>query len=316
MEELVLIKSLNGSSDNGSFIPTGQFGSNLFIVRAVLKTKAPNNTFYLPSNSQELEEDKYYFYKEIVYDASGSAARNSRINNDAIVELQMLRAAKERNFNMIVRLITQIDLGVGRGFGIILELAKASLFQMYFNSKTREILPVKNFGSQENYIAFLHHMEMFFVSILNFLQSIEMVYCDWKPENILCFHDRIDCDTLSLRFKLADFGSAQRANVPIQNPKNVNQLFGSKSFAPFIELVTPQFKDDWISVCYLFYKLNGLKLPWELNYTNMPAQPTENDLNFVFSLTAFFKTHPLFNLNPTQYAVYWPSQKYFGVFKE
>ena len=172
----------------------------------------------------------------------GDANRNSRVFIDAANEIDFLKNARKDGKNFIVKFIGEFnnvnEQNITIGKSIILEKAQCNLLEMYFEEvdsvymlKARKQFESadssKRNSTSENYHVFLKTTCEFFQTVLEYLKSKGIVYCDWKLENILCFHER-PSDVPIL--KLADFGSCQKANVEINHPKNINPIYSSPSF--------------------------------------------------------------------------------------
>lgn len=199
--------------------------------------------------------------------------------------------------HFIVKLVGTIENTFANDCGIIMEMAKSDAQSFLDDHRAKSL----------DCVYLLRRFEQFFFKVLSFLESSGVVYCDWKFENILIFDDTLE--TLDA-IKLCDFGAIQRDGVKILNPQNYNPFFSS----PFLdgESITPRFRDDWISVCYLFYKLNEKDLPWETLSVQQicPAQDTKAILETV----RFLKVFKLTQLDLKSNIKYWPkNNKYFEI---
>lgn len=238
------------------------------------------------------------FYKEVISGASYDAKKNGHVLRDGIVELDILKQVREGD--AVVALIAYVNMGL-RGIGIVLEPARANFSEMYFAG-----------GNYVPAADFLIVCETFFKNVLDFLERQKIVYCDWKFENILCFHPTRTTVAADVRLKLADFGSALPAGVPVPNPRNVNQMFGAPTFAHSVETVVPAHSDDHVSVCYLFYKLNGVRLPWELAYEFRDQAPTQAELTEMICFSNFLKIYKLVGICKASDLTHWPQDARFG----
>lgn len=275
------------------------FNSSLYVVSL---TKDPTDNKV--TECYTLEEDKHFFLKEMIAGKQCSPEKNSRVINDAQTEVCFLREALQKKVNsFIVELIGTIDYGITNR-GIILELAQCNFNDMYFE-KTGSLITHDQFGGHAAYIKFLKHMETFFINVLEFLKASSLVYCDWKFDNILCFHINPKDDP---QIKLSDFGSVLSANIATVNPHNINQLYCSPNLASCQKYITPQYSDDYKSVSFLFYKLNGKRLPWEIEYNVQVA----GDVTGVLALTTLLKVMDLTKLK-FKGLPYWPSDPIFNV---
>ena len=287
----------------------GSFNSNLFIVTVV---SVDTSKAEIIKSSSSVDTDlctpnTLLFYKEVRTDTKYSAVKNAHVLRDASAELAFLKQASGCEF--IVKLAAEIDLGV-KGVGLVLELAHCNFQEMYMKTDSSGIASVISpglFGGRDNYVNFLRVIEVFLTRVATFLEQQSLVYCDWKFENILCFHS--DVNAKNLLFKLSDFGSVLTADTPIVNPNNVNQLYSSPTFAKANREIVPTYADDHVSMCYMFYKLNHKRFPWEQDY-NLSATPSADEIDFILVFTAFMKTCPLFKLK-THDVIYWPSGKIF-----
>ena len=99
-------------------------------------------------------------------------------------------------------------------------------------------------------------------------------------------------------------------NIPTVNPHNINQLYCSPNLATCHNHITPQYSDDYKSVSFLFYKLNGKKLPWEIEY-NVQMGNT-NDIASVIAFTTMLKVLNLTRLK-FKNLPYWPTDPVFSV---
>lgn len=168
---------------------------------------------------------------------------------------------------------------------------------------------------------FLKHVEKFFIGVLAHLhKTLKRVYCDWKFDNILCFEDVNDANNSNHdgnkskavtaaaaaavsqfpRLKLTDFSSVQQNKIDIINPKNCNQLFTPLTLCGALTSICPVFEDDYKSVCYLMYKLNGKTLPWE----NLSVPTIINEFHYL--TCALLKNSAEFPLSLDS-LVYWPT---------
>ena len=98
------------------------------------------------------------------------------------------------------------------------------------------------------------HLTKFFSNVLDYFKSINTVYCDWKPANILEYSTN--------EFKLTDFGSCLENNRTVAHPCNINAIYCSPYLMNIVKEICPKFRDDLIGVAYVFMKLKGIQLPW------------------------------------------------------
>lgn len=173
--------------------------------------------------------------------------------------------------------------------GIIMEKASRSL---------QDVVDVKkNEGGDFSPTEF-KILEGFFLKVLEFLHSHSFVYGDWKFENILVYD--------SFNLKLADFETLMVEGQRIENENNINLLCGSPNYFFGNKIIKPRSQDDYKSVCYLFWMLNMLKLPWdsfidvEINSSNM--------IDIQYSVTLLKRKDNLFK---ESYCIYWPNAFYF-----
>jgi serine/threonine protein kinase len=249
------------------------------------------------------------FYKEVRTDETSSAEKNTHVKQEAATELAVLNCARQAAgaSEFIVRLAAEIDMGIS-GVGLVLELAHCDFRDMYFSSnvdKELVLLPRDKFGGAANVLTFLKTLERFFTQVADYLRKQSLVYCDWKFENILCFHTTPVA--VNYHFKLTDFGAALAANVSVTNPNNTNPMFASPSFARANPTIRPTFSDDYKSISYMFYKLNYKRLPWEINYN--VSKLDEAMLNSIIAHTGFLKTWLPTQLNIYDASLtYWPAR--------
>lgn len=190
--------------------------------------------------------------------------------------------------NFIVTIIGSINNTFGNDCAVVLERGLMDVQQFLDKEQSTPKLPV------------LERFAKFFIAVLTFLETEKIVYCDWKFENILVFDEKMESPSA---LKLCDFGAIQNDGVKVLNPQNCNPLFSSPYLTTCQTTITPSCRDDWISVCYLFYKLNGKILPWE-HLQNIPNK------DFIFTTVLYQKTSPAYKLD-FENTIYWPDQKYF-----
>lgn len=174
-----------------------------------------------------------------------------------LIELEFLRSINYNDTikNLIAIHICEIKNGIHEtDIGLVFE--KAICDMNVIIERNNKIID-KNF---------LIKCEMFFNEILFYFKKKNIVYGDWKFENILIYSE-ID-DILNLNFnnitiKLTDFGSIMKCGEKTENKKNVNIYYGSPFLSHIYDYIQPKFCDDYKSVCYLFYELNLKKLPWK-----------------------------------------------------
>jgi serine/threonine protein kinase len=99
-------------------------------------------------------------------------------------------------------------------------------------------------------------LKKFFENVLEFLSKLNIVYCDWKPSNILDFGNN--------HFKLTDFGSCLQKNHRVTHPNNIKPLYCSPYFMNLYDgmQITPKTRDDVIGIAYVYLWLKNVILPW------------------------------------------------------
>jgi hypothetical protein len=183
-------------------------------------------------------------------------------------EIELLKKAKTKNFNNLIVEIIADYIGVfDIDNRIVLEMSSCTM-QDYFFEPLSYKLKKKNFISLNEYKGFLEYMACnFFKEILNFLIKENIVYCDWKFDNILVFASNNNDDKCIYgdikNIKLTDFGSVLKNRLKIKNINNINIYFSSPYLSKIFEHITPTHFDDCKAVSYLLYKLNGKNLPWQ-----------------------------------------------------
>lgn len=230
-------------------------------------------------------------YSEICEDIEyvlkcGRPKRNGLVESKEIKILESALAANAGQF--IVKIIASIENIFANNCGLVMEKAECDL-QYYLDHLAEPT------NQRED---FFKRFEAFFTNVLNFLKSESVVYCDWKFENILVFNK---CLAAPDSIKLCDFGSIQHAGTEIKNPKNFNVMFTSPYLSK--DVITPCFKDDWISACFMFYKLNGQILPWEITTAGQNKA-------LVYDQVLFLKISDTSSIDLNK-CIYWPRTNHF-----
>ena len=160
-------------------------------------------------------------------------------NNLGLIEIEVLKMARSRNTDFITRI---------EGHSVC--MLNKSLILM--PRAIRDLQRIEKPISESTERALI----TFFSSVLEFFESINTVYCDWKPGNILDYGNN--------NFKLTDFGSCLENRVRVNHPNNINLVFCSPYLMNLYEnmQITPKFRDDKIGVVYVFMWLKGINLPW------------------------------------------------------
>ncbi|CAF0838835.1 unnamed protein product [Brachionus calyciflorus] len=178
---------------------------------------------------------------------------------------KFLKLNVENHTTKIVNFLGHISHGIFTNeISLLFEYADCNL-QYYFDEKNLHTFKHDNI----EYKNFLKNCQTFFDNVLDFLNDNNYVYGDWKLENILVFYSQTSSNNINTKLKLTDFGSLMKMNEKITNLKNLNIMYSSPMLSNLHDEITPSHFDDIKSVCWLFWTLNGKKLPWEslnLNY--------------------------------------------------
>ena len=122
--------------------------------------------------------------------------------------------------------------------------------------------------------------------VLIVLDRLQLVYCDWKPHNLILCDNNI--------VKLCDFGSTVSMYETIKNPRKTNQLFGSPNLSCLFDKITPTKSDDHKGASYVYCALAGIQLPW---YTLKLQNRPDASVYMLDEIIVLLKSFPhLFNL--------------------
>ena len=134
---------------------------------------------------------------------------------------------------------------------IFFECGDMDLYEYFFETSTYNTKLSTHKATQilEEYVRLVD-------AVLPTLETLNVVYCDWKPQNILVFDGGVP------NLKLCDFGSCLVADESVPNPKTTNRLFGSPNLSPLLSRITPSKYDDHKGASYLYCTLAGVALPW------------------------------------------------------
>ncbi|TXH07019.1 MAG: protein kinase family protein [Candidatus Moraniibacteriota bacterium] len=213
-------------------------------------------------------------------------------------ELEILRTAAAAKSSAIVGLIaSQVSIQCIR---IVLEYAPSGTMRTRYFPEGKLVLDANAAIGSDAHIRFLRDCcEPFFREALQFMHhTVKRVYCDWKFDNILCFDGQAGPFP---RLKLADFSSVQQIGRPIVNPKNCNQAYTPPTLCAELDKICPCPEDDYVSVRYLFAKLNGLQLSWEA-----VARTIDEMTSVHYIMIALLKTE-LFTPFDVEKTIYWPA---------
>jgi len=256
-----------------------------------------------------VESNVKLFRNVNLLDRSVSEVFLKRSRDNATTEYEILKIAGEKVQNFIINLIGYKIEPLNNSkleCALLLESATSDASKFLFVDETTFELKKEFISEPSDYRNLIHKFEIFIENCLLFLHSINYVYCDWKFENILV---KLIGDGFSL--KLADFGSAQKTNVKIPNPHNINAFFGSPNLSPINDFIQPLDIDDYKSVSYLMYTLCGGKLPWALRLRDIKNCPDYIVTSAYYEILFMKRAIELYNLD-VENLVYWPNSKTFS----
>lgn len=288
----------------------GSFNCKLSIIRLVKNASSlPTSTNvvnYIREKYEDdvdmLDENMHYFMKVIKIDPKiPNPSRNSRILTDARIERDvLLKARRDDKNNFIVKLIAfcDVDETPSATSSLVLELANGNFLETFMQIR-HSVCELKHQTNQKTHQQLLIAFTQFLINVLDYLESIGVVYCDWKFENILCFSS-----SNNEIFKLSDFGSCQTENVEIDHPKNINQVYCSPNFYINNKTITPTHYDDCLSASYLLFKVNGRRLAWEIEFD--PPFNLERITTLVNALKIMPETRLKVNHPINKELIYWP----------
>lgn len=223
-------------------------------------------------------------------------------------EVEMLKQAKKLNMSNIIVEIIADHIGMFE-IRLVLEMSNGTM-QDYFFDKSSYNLKKIHHNSLSKYKSFLKYMaSIFFKEIINFLIKLNIVYSDWKFDNLLVFFSNNSENNIYneiKHIKLADFGSVLKKNVRIKNVDNINPYFSSPYLSKIFEYITPTHFDDCKAACYLLYVLNGFDLPWKMISLNEATITNEIIKQSLVEITHQKLDNNIFFLK-TKDLIYWPS---------
>lgn len=295
----LLYINLNNPMCSGAF-------SKICIIYSQLPSQTSNKNKYERFKTNKYYKDKKIFDKYL-------------INSKLVVKLDEI-SITEYNFmekycvldnnDFLVMLLANVSSIDSYHNGMVIE--KAQMDSKTFLSKIEKEL---DFHLK---LQLIELFSLFFEQVLNFLENENLVYGDWKFDNILCFFE-IDVDdktnnyliyllkNRNIKIKLTDFGSIMKNNSTIENKNNINIIYGSSSFSNIFKTIYPTFKDDWISVCYMMYEIvEGKQLPWSMMCSDIDNINEIDDIKIEIDN---LKTNPLIFLKVNEQL--WPNGKHF-----
>lgn len=209
-------------------------------------------------------------------------------------EIKFLKNVQDVNF--FIKILGELNFGIFNDEkAICLEYVEFDL-NLYYNKN------IKNNNDKNYKQTFLEKISYFFINVLDYFKKNNQIYGDWKFENIL-----VDTNE---NFKLTDFGSIMKNNKKIQNLKNINILYSSPYISQRLTEIIPNFADDYKSVSYIFWNLNGNELPWSYVYSQNVF--CENDLiKKIYEIDKMKLDFFDFFLD-TSDCIYWPKHFYFS----
>ena len=272
----------------------------------ILKTKLKDvsnleksNNLYFPVNN---------IYSNLINSSEEYILKNIPENEYKFIkaEVEFLKLAKKKNFNLIVQLIADYDNGLK--LMIILENCNTSLLDFLFEFKENiYFIKKKHLDDLKNYKTFLKNIINFFKKILIFFEQEEYVYCDWKFDNILVSY-KVSNNIDDLEFKLTDFETVHKNMIEIKNENNINVIYSSPFLNKLMDTIQPSYFDDLKSVNYLLYALNDKQLPWtSIKPYNLKKEVIQES---IFEITRLKLSTDIYYLN-TEKLIYWPKQEFF-----
>lgn len=254
-------------------------------------TNTTNNTTTTTSD----EDSRYNSSNNSVIKTSHTAQCSVRR------ELNCLKSIGDTNI-YIVRLLAYHEGIVNTDVAITIEKGICNLAEYMLNDNLTVIPRISHDTNLHVWI--LKYIVEMFNSLSEFFVSKSIVYCDWKPENIVLF----DKD-YNMRLKLIDFESVMANGITYDSPRIVNPIFGSPNLCNLHKECTPTFEDDKKSMCYLFCVLNNITLPWSSICINPMVERKGGKRAYDMGLCMILQQKTFsewFHIN-TENAVYWPT---------
>ena len=216
--------------------------SVLILTKNLIARGSNSDIFEIDSIDAQVETKNNYIFDVLISDKNqefvkGLVAKVSSSMN--LIEIEIMRNARIKNIQFIVRME-----------GHSASMLNKSCILMHRATRALDSIPIPI--SAETQI----HLTHFFSKVLDYFKSINTVYCDWKPGNIL--------EYMPNEFKLTDFGSCLKFNETVSHPGNINGLYCSPYLMNIVEdtQICPKFRDDFIGIAYVFMRLKGITLPW------------------------------------------------------
>jgi len=219
------------------------FNENVLILTKNKIASGSNSDIYQIDKIDSVVETRNSFIFDVVISSGKQEFVKSLVakvsTNLSLIEIEILRNARLNNVPFIVSME-----------GHSVSMLNNACILMHRASRDLDAIPTPI--SPETQI----HLTKFFSNVLDYFKSINTVYCDWKPANILEYSDN--------HFKLTDFGSCLENQKAIPHPGNINAIYFSPYLMNTIEdmKICPKFRDDCIGIAYVFMKLKGILLPW------------------------------------------------------
>jgi hypothetical protein len=269
-----------------------RFSDGMINIVSLVKEKAKSDRKYLELT--HLYSDANLSDREFILKSSKDI-KNS--------EVEMLKQAKKLNMsNFIVEIIAD-HVGMFE-MRLVLEMSNGTMQEYFFDKSSYDLKKIHQ-NSKNEYKNFLKYMASnFFKEIINFLIKINIVYSDWKFDNILVFFSNNNENNIYKEIKhikLNDFGSVLKKNVD-----NINPYFSSPYLSKIFEYITPTHFDDCKAACYLLYVLNGVDLPWKMISLNEATITNEIIKQSLVEITHQKLDNNIFFLK-TKDLIYWPS---------
>ena len=171
----VVAEIIKDNSNNG----------NIFLVKLKQENFLKNlKKNVLPLTNIYLNKINYESYYILKFGSNNGIKRS---------EIEFMKLAKSENLNkFIVEIIGDYMDIFDLNNKIVLEYSDISMQDFLFEKKTYQLLErhLKNKSEYKRFLVYLVHE--FFQNIFNFLIKQEIVYLDWKFDNILLFYGKDD----------------------------------------------------------------------------------------------------------------------------